>query len=145
MFGLATKSRFAPVNSFRSPDVSIVIRTRPNNNNNNNNNKIFYLKVLDLLAQVCELRKESFLLWGELNLESESELNLKSESELNLESESELNLKSESERRKGGLWTTRWDLNSYKTATKNQAPSWLSKYLSVPSKWLTPLQSLFCV
>ena len=109
MFGLATKSRFAPVNSFRSPDVSIVIRTRPNNNNNNNsnnnnnNNKIFYLKVLDLLAQVCELRKESFLLWGELNLESESELNLKSESELNLESESELNLKSESERRKGGL------------------------------------------
>ena len=101
MFGLATKSRFAPVNSFRSPDVSIVIRTRPNNNNNNN--KIFYLKVLDLLAQVCELRKESFLLWGELNLESESELNLKSESELNLESESELNLKSESERRKGGL------------------------------------------
>ena len=86
MFGLATKSRFAPVNSFRSPDVSIVIRTRPNNNNNNNNNKIFYLKVLDLLAQVCELRKESFLLWGELNLKSESELNLKSESELNLES-----------------------------------------------------------
>jgi hypothetical protein len=101
MFGLATKSRFAPVNSFRSPDVSIVIRTRPNNNNKNN--KIFYLKVLDLLAQVCELRKESFLLWGELNLESESELNLKSESELKLESESELNLKSESERRKGGL------------------------------------------